>query len=198
MKGFDKMKKVFAFTLAEVIITLTIVAVIAALVIPLLINVKPDTNNILFRKAFYTFSEAIYAIVNDTSLYDDDTPAFTSEALNSNTICQNLTNMLSITGNQHICESSSRSTPSFTLSNGIAFFMDNTKTISSNNKITINVDVNGFDNGPNVIADQNNNCDGDRYEFYLYDNGKVGTDDTQPNHYCATDALKKGSKISKD
>ncbi len=196
------MKKVFAFTLAEMIITLTVVAVIAALVIPVLINVKPDTNNILFRKAFYTFSEAVYAIVNDTSLYTDDNPAFTAAAQNNSNICQNLTNMLSITGDQNICGDSSNdfgTIPSFTLSNGIAFFLPNASTISSEDeKITIKVDVNGPNNGPNVLADQNNNCDGDRYEFYLYGNGKVGTDYTQSNHYCATEALKKGSKISKD
>lgn len=195
------MKKVFAFTLAELIITLTIIAVIAALVIPILINVKPDTNNILFRKAFYTFSEAIYAIVNDTSLYDDDTPAFTSNALNSKNICQNLTNMLSITGDQNICSSNSSnfgSTPSFTLSNGIVFFMPSSTKITANEKISIKIDVNGVNNGPNVLATQNNGCDGDWYEFYLYDNGKVGTDSNQTNQYCATEALKKGSKISKN
>lgn len=79
------MKK--AFTLSEALITLAILGVLAALLIPVLDNARPDKDKITYKKALYTMQSAVsnamdstvYTIAANSSAYwaDDNVQADT-------------------------------------------------------------------------------------------------------------------------
>ncbi len=63
------MKK--AFTLAEVMITLTVIGIITSIIIPVAINSKPDENIMKFKKAHNTLYQVISELVNSDKYYYD-------------------------------------------------------------------------------------------------------------------------------
>lgn len=77
------MKK--AFTLSEALVTLAIIGVLAAILIPVVNNVKPDKDKILYKKALYTLTNAVseaaelieyeYASGNVAGYWDDPNTA---------------------------------------------------------------------------------------------------------------------------
>ncbi len=88
-----------AFTLMEVTITLIILATLLAIVIPALNNITPNKNNVLFRKAYSNFSEAVHAMLNDSELYPTTTwQALGTEATNKKSICENIASKLNLIG----------------------------------------------------------------------------------------------------
>ncbi len=61
------------FTLAEVIITLSVVGVVAIVMIGVLGRVKPDEEKMMFRKAFYTVDKIVSELMYDEEIYPDST-----------------------------------------------------------------------------------------------------------------------------
>lgn len=59
----------YAFTLSEVLITLVLVGIIASILLPALIQNKPDKNKVLFKKAYTTVENIVTELVNDDRLY---------------------------------------------------------------------------------------------------------------------------------
>lgn len=57
------------FTLAEVLITLTVIGVLAAILTPVLQKAVPDPNKALFRKAYNTVVTAVSDLINDEESY---------------------------------------------------------------------------------------------------------------------------------
>ncbi len=68
MKFLYKLK---AFTLAEVMITLTIIGVISAIVVPVAFHSRPDENVMKFKKAHNTFYQVINTMVTSDKYYQD-------------------------------------------------------------------------------------------------------------------------------
>ena len=68
MKFLNKLK---AFTLAEVMITLVVIGIIAAVVIPVAIQSKPDENIMKFKKAHNTLYQTIRTLINLDRYYKD-------------------------------------------------------------------------------------------------------------------------------
>lgn len=62
------------FTLAETLITLVVLGVIAAVLIPTIMNVAPDNNKVMFKKAYSTLERTVSELINDETKY----PAGTS------------------------------------------------------------------------------------------------------------------------
>ncbi len=63
------MKK--AFTLIEVMITLTVIGIITSIIIPVAIQSKPDENLMKFKKAHNTLWQAISTLINSDKYYLD-------------------------------------------------------------------------------------------------------------------------------
>ena len=63
-------KKSLAFTLAEALLTLTIIGVLMALMMRSINRVSPDKEKILFLKTYHALEHAIVNTVNDPSRYD--------------------------------------------------------------------------------------------------------------------------------
>ena len=58
-----------AFTLAETMITLVMIGVLAAMVIPTIIGSAPKQNKVMFKKAYASLEEAVYNMINDETNY---------------------------------------------------------------------------------------------------------------------------------
>ncbi len=58
-----------AFTLAEAMITLTIIGVISAIVVPVAVNSRPDENVMKFKKAHKTLYQVINTLVTSDKYY---------------------------------------------------------------------------------------------------------------------------------
>lgn len=63
-------KKSLAFTLAEALLTLTIIGVLMALMMRSINRVSPDKEKILFLKTYHAIEHAIVNTINDPSRYD--------------------------------------------------------------------------------------------------------------------------------
>ncbi len=58
-----------AFTLAELMVTLTVCAFLAALLLPAIAYIRPDKTKVLFKKAYYVAERMVYELVNDEDFY---------------------------------------------------------------------------------------------------------------------------------
>lgn len=58
-----------AFTLAEVMITMAILGVLASILLPAVSKMRPNENKTLFKKAYYVAERMVGELVNDDSLY---------------------------------------------------------------------------------------------------------------------------------
>lgn len=67
----NKMKKL-AFTMAELLIAMTILGVVAALMLRTVNRINPDKDKQLFLRSFHAIEAAAGEVVNDTSFYDPD------------------------------------------------------------------------------------------------------------------------------
>lgn len=72
------------FTLAEVLITLTVIGVLAAILTPVLQNAVPDPNIALFRKAYNIVVTAVTDMINDEESYPSNVLGSTTNPTMSN------------------------------------------------------------------------------------------------------------------
>src|SRR5574344_2686088 len=72
------MKKKIAFTLAELMITLTVIGILAAILIPLAAEMKPNRNKVMAKKAYYILQKTVSEMINDDILdpKNDTNPGF--------------------------------------------------------------------------------------------------------------------------
>ena len=92
-----------AFTLTEVMITLTVIGIITAVIIPVAVHSKPDENVMKFKKANNTLYQAISTLVNsdeyylngDLGKYPDGSWVDETTATNQAYLCNTLKNVLS-------------------------------------------------------------------------------------------------------
>ena len=59
------------FTLAEIMVALSIVAVIATISAPLISSILPDRNKVMFLKAYKVLGDITQELVNDSAFYID-------------------------------------------------------------------------------------------------------------------------------
>lgn len=65
-----KMKK--GFTLAETLVTLSIVAVVAAIGIPAIHSLRPNQEMLMLKKVYYLTGRTVNELINDEDFYPDD------------------------------------------------------------------------------------------------------------------------------
>ena len=64
------------FTLAETLVTMAIVGVLAAILIPTMISAKPNQEMVMLKKAYETTSRVINELINDDELYENEELGF--------------------------------------------------------------------------------------------------------------------------
>jgi len=184
-----------AFTLAELMITVVIIGILATMMLTNLMSVKPDENALLYKKAFYSMSEAISALTNDSTKFPEgvfDSKITTETGITDieEYFCTEVANALNTLGVISCATERNGNTNidptdgnyDFKLSNGTlvaglnhAFDDEDRKAITPDT-LTICVDVNGAA-GPNAgcaEADRGT-VDKDQFRIRISRDGKVST-----------------------
>ena len=65
------MKKLKGFTIAETLVTLAIIGVVAAVVFPVLNDTKPNEEMIMLKKSYFNTARVISELINDEDLYPE-------------------------------------------------------------------------------------------------------------------------------
>jgi len=164
-----------AFTLAEVMITMALLGVLAAIAIPAVMKVKPDSRGVMFKKAYSTLEKTVSDLINNDLYYPSTkvTPTdCTSPTMPNGTACgfaytATTTNMgipngldkfnytliqeLNTAGSAVDADKSSLKLV-FTTTDGIAWYLSNSSfTVGATNYKYIGVDVNGPAKGDDCI-----------------------------------------------
>lgn len=116
------MKK--AFTLSEALVTLAIIGVLAAILIPVIDQVKPDKDKITYKKALYSMQtavadamdNAVYSIAANSSAYWKD------QNIKDEDFCKSIADSLNTTGKIDCNSKSDYSNPNFITADGIRFW----------------------------------------------------------------------------
>ena len=63
------LNKKSAFTLAEVMVTLAVLGILASIMLPAISKIRPNRAKAMFKKAYYVAERMVYELVNDNDLY---------------------------------------------------------------------------------------------------------------------------------
>lgn len=66
-----KMNK--AFTLTELLVALGVIAILCAILLPVVFNLMPNQNTMMAKRAFYTVQTVVAELLNDEACYPDKT-----------------------------------------------------------------------------------------------------------------------------
>ena len=197
----------FGFTLAEVLITLGIIGIVAAITIPnLMTNNKAKKLRSQFLKSYSVISQSIKLMQNDDisldpSTYSNQNSFYSTYKKYFNVaIACGVTSIHEGKGSSPLCYSrgdteykalDGKSTPpynrfddgQFILQDGMLIMLDNPYNNASNVNLWVSVDINGKRNGPNRLGV-------DVFTFVMGDNeallpmGANGTPITNLENYC--------------
>ncbi len=76
MKRFNN-----AFTLTELLVALGVIAILCAILMPVIFNLIPNQNTIMAKRAFYTTQTIISELINDEACYPDKTSSVTDRKI---------------------------------------------------------------------------------------------------------------------
>lgn len=198
------MKKLKAFTLAEILIVLCVIGVLASIMLTSLTGMSPDKTKILFKKAYQITERTVGELVNDETFYPYDPsrigfrnttiaswPGDTSQTFGGNTkFCKLFAKKLNTMGD---LDTKTGSACAFTTSDNIRWYVP-FSTFAGNTPATIMVDINGYNNGPNK---RTGTADGDQFYINVYYDGTV-----EPYHSGSSETIEqtflKSHTVQKD
>ena len=67
------MKIAKGFTLSEILIAMLVLGIIVAASVPIILNLTPNKNVIMIKKAYYATENIIHSLINDQNYYPDMT-----------------------------------------------------------------------------------------------------------------------------
>lgn len=109
------------FTLAEVLITLTVIGIVCAVTIPMLNNAKPDRDKVIYKKAIYSIGEVMKKTIEDpTSKLS--TKYWADENLSEDAFCEAFAKILNTSGKIMCNNTSSYNNPNIITTDGIKFW----------------------------------------------------------------------------
>lgn len=192
------MKK-YGFSLGEMLVTIGIVAFLAAVLLPVLKNVLPNEELMLFKKSYYITERAIAELVNDDDLYPEADAEDNPYLGNTTTVEYNGKNYQ---GDTKFCElfamklnrMSEIDCTEKTFTDGVV----PDGTLTTNDKVVwllpitafdsetvaqdIQMDVNG-DKAPNCFYDAETCKKPDRFTVHVYQDGRVMVDGIMEREY---------------
>ena len=119
------MKK--GFTLSEALVTLAIIGVLAAILIPVIDNVKPDKDRITYKKALYTMQGAVADAMDSTAytMAANSLAGWKDDAVSASAFCEAIAGSLNTSGAVNCggsYGSSSYDNPNFITTDGIRYW----------------------------------------------------------------------------
>lgn len=184
------MKKYFkkGFSLSEMLLTLVMVGILAAVLGPVVMQVLPDQYLTLYKKSYQSFLTAIRYSIADQTLYVSQTPFFWADAnIDSQEFCKDVARNLSTVGTVDCSTSGTANAPNFKLINGSSWWgLGNYKftTTGANQTNVIYVDLDDK-NGKNTVGV-------DQLRMRVNFEGKITTDSawTTENNYLTKSLAK--------
>lgn len=179
------MKK--AFTLAETLITLGIIGVLAGVSMGMLSSNNPNSDMLMFRKAYNITTNAVYSILQSGAYYEEGVLSDTSNTpVNVNgaqvqgdtKFCQVFASIVNAI-DAPVCPGVAWDAPSFTTADGVAWYIPSSRFAVN---ATISVDVNG-DSRPNCLAGAADCNHPDRFEIQITPEGKVNVNNARAREY---------------
>lgn len=177
----NNLNKKTAFSLAETLIAVLIIGVLAAILIPAVSKLSPDKSKVVLRKAYTNLAQAVTTMINDDVNYPGgqvDTTTNVPRGFNyttptsngsTNKFCYFLADLLNTVGTTHCPDTSATgmitTNPIFTTSDGITWYLrlggddstPNTQfkmaTDDAAYATQVIIDVNGPNRGSNCMAD---------------------------------------------
>jgi len=67
----DKKSYKLAFTMAEMLVCLSVISILATILIPTIGSLRPDRSKVMFKKAFMISERVVSELVNDSDLYPE-------------------------------------------------------------------------------------------------------------------------------
>ncbi len=189
------------YTLAELLITIGIIAIIAAIVLPLINKFKPDSNKILYLKTYDAIVEVVGNMVSNQEFYptsdgtfsyakaplynlQEVTVAGTKYGGSAKKFCELLGLSLSSTGaascsdNYQEYSDNLFDSPSFGSANGVQFFV--TTNVEGYYRSDIYFDVNGSKGGNCMYGESCKNPD--RFKVSIAADGTIAADNAGQGH----------------
>lgn len=182
-----------AFTLSELLISLGIIGILTAILMPIFFSLAPDQNTLMAKRAFYTTETVISDLLNDPHCYPsilasaglddgigyDKCEKYAGQPESSeNKLITLFTDKLDLKGTVN--------GTTFNTKDGMTWTFSNFKfaTANPNSYALLTVDVNG-DKEPNCgqsdksgeCADSNRKSGFDRFTMKIYARGKVEIED---------------------
>ena len=183
-----------AFTLAEVLIVISIIGVLATVMLSAISKMAPDKEKMRFKKAYSTIERTVGELVNDEDLYPYDPnkigfkntdtvtwPGSTSESFTGNSKFRNLfLRKLNIIENYSL-----NGIKFYVASDGIAYSIPDFS--KNNDSMTITVDINGKED-PNSNANASNR---DIYSVIVDYDGRVTVTGSKEKEYLKSSTATK-------
>ncbi len=113
-----------AFTLSEALITLAIIGVLAAILIPVIDNVRPDKDKITYKKALYSMQSAISNAMDSTlySMAANSSAYWKDDNIGDDDFCEAIADALNTAGRVDCIGPSSYVNPNFITTDGIRYW----------------------------------------------------------------------------
>lgn len=173
------MKK--SFTLSEALITLAIIGVLAAILIPVADSARPDKDQLAYKKALYSIQGAmanamesqVYTLASNTEAY------WKADEVPEDGFCTSMADALNTTGSVNCSITSSYDNPNFITTDGTRYWGLEGKFPAGVNSRTIYVDrklsQSDLNNLKNRRGRAGNGVDYSGLRINIRYDGKVGT-----------------------
>jgi prepilin-type N-terminal cleavage/methylation domain-containing protein len=192
----------YGFTFAELMMSLLIIAVLASILIPVIVNKKPNRSKVMFRKAYYVVERVVSELINDDELYPDESTngegflnsyiystnasGDTTSTENVAKFCINFAERVNINGSVN-CGATDFASPTFVTNDGVSWIVPATK-FSKTDPTVISVDVNN-EQEPNCYYDATSCQKPDRFKINVYYDGRIKLDDEKGIEYLKSNTV---------
>lgn len=168
------MKK--AFTLSEALVTLAIIGVLAAILIPVIDNVRPDKDKVTYKKALYSMQSAVSNAMDSTlySMAANSSAYWKDENIGDSDFCQAVADALNTSGRVDCTSKSDYLNPNFITTDGIRYWGLEGKFDGDNRTIYVDRGI-GTNELKTIAAKRGKIGDGTGLKIRVRFDGKIDT-----------------------